>query len=899
VNVSAKAPLPYRLLLLLLPPRFRRDFGADLEAVLVERLRDARSAPARGWIWMIAVVDVLTSAPAELAYALRLRRTGEAPGSNNGMDHLKRDLRFALRSLARRPGFTAIAIIAVALGIGANTTIFSIADRMLFRLPPYDDAERLVVVWEENPAQGARYNEVAPLSIGPIRDRVRGFEQLAVYAYRSVTVRGGGEPERLTGLVIDAKLLPMIGIEPALGRNFTEAEDIFGAPNVALISHRLWQRRFDGDPDIIGRTIELTVSHTIIGVMPADFHFAVASDVWLPVGQMLAPTDWLSDSHILRTLAKLSAGVSVERARAELNAVAASLETEHPRSRAGWRFSVHRINDGMFQAPVKPMALLLLGAVGFVLLIVCADVANLLLARGAGRTRELAIRIALGVGRARLVRQLLTESLLLALAGGAAGTLLAVWALDLIRSAIPASILEFNPRVADLGIDPRVLGYTAAITVATGLLFGLLPSLRVSRPNLADSLKEGDRTSTAGGGEHRLRAVLVGLQAALAIVLVTGGAMLMRSFLAQQSANPGLRSENLLTMQVQPRDVATYDDRSAPSDTIEARLMRFHRAVLERIAALPEVDEVALTSAFPLSGEDSWRMQFEVPGQPTPVGEPPLVSMNAITPGYFALIGVPLRAGRAFGGMDREGALPVAIVSESFARTYLPGEDPIGHRVRPLGGEPREIIGVVADVQDWRAASRSTEMVYWPLQQFVMRSVFIVVRTRGEPAAAVPAIRRAVYAVDAGQPVFSIRTMRDVLDVATFDQRMISASMAVFALVALLLAAVGVYGVMAYAVSQRTPELAIRIALGARPATVIRQISVQGMRPVVIGLAFGVVGAYVVARMLSRILWAGAGLEATSLAVAAIILTLAALAAVALPAWRATRVDPVVALRVE
>jgi putative ABC transport system permease protein len=560
---------------------------------------------------------------------------------------------------------------------------------------------------------------------------------------------------------------------------------------------------------------------------------------------------------------------------------------------------VHRINDGMFQAPVKPMALLLLGAVGFVLLIACADVANLLLARGAGRTRELAIRIALGVGRARLVRQLLTESLLLALAGGAAGTLLAVWALDLIRSAIPASILEFNPRVADLGIDPRVLGYTAAITVATGLLFGLLPSLRVSRPNLADSLKEGDRTSTAGGGEHRLRAVLVGLQAALAIVLVTGGAMLMRSFLAQQSANPGLRSENLLTMQVQPRDVATYDDRSAPSDTIEARLMRFHRAVLERIAALPEVDEVALTSAFPLSGEDGWRMQFEVPGQPTPVGEPPLVSMNAITPGYFALIGVPLRAGRTFGGMDREGALPVAIVSESFARTYLPGEDPIGHRVRPLGGEPREIIGVVADVQDWRAASRSTEMVYWPLQQFVMRSVFILVRTRGEPAAAVPAIRRAVYAVDAGQPVFSIRTMRDVLDVATFDQRMISASMAVFALVALLLAAVGVYGVMAYAVSQRTPELAIRIALGARPATVIRQISVQGMRPVVIGLAFGVVGAYVVARMLSRILWAGAGLEATSLAVAAIILTLAALAAVALPAWRATRVDPVVALRVE
>lgn len=895
--MSARAPLVYRLLLLLLPPRFRRDFGADLEAVLVERLRDARGATARAWIWLIAVVDVFTSAPGEWAHALRPQRTGNASGSN-GMEHLKLDLRYAARTFRASPGFALTAIIAVALGIGANTTIFSIVDTMLFRLPPYDDADRLVVFWEENPVQGARYNEVAPLSISPIRERARGLEQVAVYDYRSVTLTGSGEPERLTGLVIDANLLPMIGIEPALGRNFTEAEDEFGAPSVALISHGLWQRRFGGDPDIIGRTIDLTLPHTIVGVMPADFHFAVASDVWMPIGQMLAPSDWQSDSHMLRTLVKLRAGVSVERARVELNAVAASLEREHPRSRAGWRFSVHRINEGMFQGPIKPMMLLLLGAVGFVLLIACADVANLLLARGASRARELAIRTALGAGRARLVRQLLTESLLLALAGGVAGTLLAAWTLNLVRSAMPASILEFNPQMAGLGIDPRALSYTAAIAFATGMLFGFLPALRASRPDLAESLKEGDRASTAGRGQHRLRGALVGLQAALAVVLLTGGTILTRSFLAQQAANPGLRAENLLTMQVQPRDVATYDDRSAPSDTIQARLMRFHRAVLERMAELPEVEDVAITSAFPLSGED-WRMQFEIPGQPAPDREPPLVSTRAITPGYLALIGVPLRGGRTFTEMDREGAPPVAIVSESFARTYFPGEDPIGRRIRPLGGEPREIIGVVTDVQDWRTASRSMATVYWPLPQFVMRTVFIVARTRGEPTAAVPALRRAVYSVDAAQPVFSIRAMREVLDVATFDQRLISSTMAVFALIALLLAAVGVYGVMAYAVSQRTHELGIRIALGARPATVIRQISVQGMRPVVIGLAFGVAGAYAVARMLSRILWAGGGLEATSLAVAALTLTLAALAAVALPAWRATRVDPIVALRIE
>ncbi|MGH7578290.1 MAG: ABC transporter permease, partial [Longimicrobiales bacterium] len=354
----------------------------------------------------------------------------------------------------------------------------------------------------------------------------------------------------------------------------------------------------------------------------------------------------------------------------------------------------------------------------------------------------------------------------------------------------------------------------------------------------------------------------------------------------------------LLTMQVQPRGVTTYDDRSAPSDSIEARLMRFHRAALERIAALPEVEDVAITSAFPLSGED-WRMQFEVDGRPAPDREPPLVSMRAITPGYLVLIGVPLRAGRTFNERDREGAPPVAIISESFARSYFPGDDPVGRRIRTRGGETREIIGVVSDVQDWRSASRSMATVYWPLPQFVTRNVFIIARTRGEPTAAVPAIRRAVYEVDAAQPVFSIRTMREVLDVAMFDQRMISAMMAVFALIALLLAAVGVYGVMAYAVSQRTHELGIRMALGARPATAIRQISVQGMRPVAIGLAFGVAGAYAVARTLSRILWAGAGLEATSLAVAAITLTLAALAAVALPAWRATRIDPIVALRIE
>jgi putative ABC transport system permease protein len=613
---------------------------------------------------------------------------------------------------------------------------------------------------------------------------------------------------------------------------------------------------------------------------------------------MLAPSDWESDWHFLRTLAKLRPGVALDRAGAELDVIAASLERAHPRSHAGWRFSLHRVNDGMFQGPVKPIMLVLLGAVGFVLLIACADVANLLLARGAGRAREMAIRRALGAARVRLVRQLLTESLLLAVAGGIAGTLLAAWTLDLIRAALPVAVTELDPRIVGLGIDARVLRYTAAVVVATALAFGLLPALRASRPDLAGSLKDGDRASTGGRGQHRLRGALLGVQTALAIVLLAGGTLLMRSFLTQNTANPGLRSGNLLTMRVTPRDVATYDDSSAPSGAIEARLRGFHLAVLERIGALAEVEDVAITNAFPLSGEEL-RMQFEVPGQPAPDREPPLVSTRIITPGYLSLIGVPLRAGRTFADTDREGAPPVAIVSESFARTYLPGEDPIGRRIRTAGGEAREIVGVAADVQDWRAASRSMATVYWPLPQYVMRSVFIVARTRGEPAAAVPAIRRAVYSVDAGQPVFSIRTMREVLDVATFKDRMVSATMAVFALIALLLAAVGVYGVMAYTVGQRTHELGIRMALGARPATIIRHICLQGMRPVAVGLAFGLAGAYVATRLLSRIVWAGGGLEATSLAFAATTLTVVALTAVALPAWRATRVDPLVALRDE
>jgi putative ABC transport system permease protein len=803
------------------------------------------------------------------------------------MDALRQDLRFAGRALRKSPGFAITAMLTLALGIGGNSAIFSITDALILKPPPYAHADRLVVFWRENAQQGARYNEVAPADIKAVRERSSAFEVLAAWDYRGAVLTGSDEPERLQGLAIDANLFPMLGVSPALGRGFTPAEDQAGAAPVAMISHGLWQRRFAGDRGVLGRSIMLNgTPTTVIGVMPQDFHFAVNTDLWRPLA--LSDADWEATNGWLRTVGRLREGVSTATAARDLDGIAAALELERPGVTPGWRFSLFRINEGLAQGPLKPMVLILLGAVAFVLLIACADVANLLLARASGRARETAIRTALGASRGRLVRQLLTESLILSSGGAIIGIVFAWWALDVVRAAMPPMILEFAPRMATLSVDARVLAFTAAVALASALIFGLAPAWRASRPDLTDVLKEAERGSTAGPGRQRVRATLVGFQVAVALVLLAGAGITMRSFLAQQNANPGFRSNNLLAMWISP-SVAAYPERE--------QLRVFQSTILERIGALPDVEAVALSNAYPLSGEDA-RWPFSVDGRPAEQ-EPLTTGIRTVTPGYLRVLGVTFDAGRDFVEADGPGGRPVAIASESFVRRFFPGEDPIGKRITLEGDSSREIIGVVGDVQDWKTASTSMAILYMPMAQLAQRTVAIVARTRSDPATSANAIRRAVSSVDANVPVYGVRTMREVVSDAVFNQRLSSSMMSIFSLIALLLAAIGVYGVMAFAVQQRTHELGIRMALGARAHNVTREVVVQGMRPVFLGVAFGIAGALGVARLLQRILFDGGGPAIVPLSGAAAVLVLVALLAIALPVWRATRVDPMIALRNE
>jgi putative ABC transport system permease protein len=803
------------------------------------------------------------------------------------MDALRQDLRFAGRALRKSPGFTITAMLALALGIGGNSAIFSIADALILKPPPFAHADRLVVFWRENAQQGARYNEVAPSDIRAVRERSKAFEALAAWDFRGAVLTGNDQPERLQGLAVDANLFPMLGVSPVVGRGFTEAEDRDGAAPVAIISHGLWERRFAGDQGVLGRSILLNgTPTTVIGVMPANFHFAVNTDVWRPLA--LSESDWQNTDGWLRTVGRLRPGVTPASASRELDAIATALERERPGAMPGWRFSLFRINEGLAQGPMKPMVLILLGAVGFVLLIACADVANLLLARASGRARDTAIRTALGASRGRLVRQLLTESLMLSVGGAIIGIVFAWWALDMVRAALPAMILEFAPRLATLSVDARVLVYTGAIALASALIFGLAPAWRGSRPDLTGVLKEAERGSTAGPRRQRLRATLVGFQVAVALVLLAGAGITMRSFLAQQNANPGFRSNNLLAMWVSPSQAAYPEPE---------QLRTFQGAITERIGALPDVEAVALSNAYPLSGEDA-RWPFSVDGRPAEE-EQLTTAIRMVTPGYLRVLGVTFHSGRDFEAADGPDGRPVTIASESFVRRFFPGEDPIGKRITLEGDSSREIIGVVSDVQDWKTASTSMAMLYTPMSQLAQRTVAIVVRTRRDPATSADAIRRAVYSVDANVPVYGIRTMSDVVDDAVFNQRLASSMMAVFSVIALLLAVIGVYGVMAFAVSQRTHELGIRMALGARAHNVTRDVVTQGMRPVCLGVAFGIAGALGMARLLERILFDAGGPEIVPLGGAAVVLVLAALLAIALPVWRATRVDPMIALRNE
>ena len=798
------------------------------------------------------------------------------------------DLRHGARLLRRSPGFTVVAVAALAIGIGANTTIFSVVNTLLIQRLPYRDPDRLAVVWEHNLPRDRKNNVVSPGNFIHWREMNQVFEDMsAVSPAFNVTLTGTGDPEELPFQYVSASFFSLLGVQPSLGRPFTAEEDR-PRSQVVVISDRLWKRRFGGDTAILSRRMTLQGEpHTVVGVMPPGFSYMdKTADLWLPVGfsdQARTPRGrWLT------VLAKLKPGVTFERAQEEMARVHAELTQMYPEFNTGWTARVVPLNQQL-TGDVRPSLLILLGAVAFVLLIACANVANLLLARATARQRELAVRAALGAARGRLVRQLLAESLVLATLGGVSGLLLAWWALHLLRAAAVAQVPI--PRLEAVAIDGWVLAFTVAASLMSGVFFGIIPALTASGSTLTDGLREGGRTGSAARG-NRARSAFVVIEVAAALVLLVGAGLLVRSFMQLVNVNPGFDPSHTVTMRVALPGTRYGED---------AQRVQFFQRVLDRIDTLPGVQASGATSSLPLAGPGA-ATGFEVVGQPQPPrGQEPIVDVRVAANDYFKAMGVPLVKGRLFNETDPADSKQRVIINETMAHKYWPGEDPIGKRVKISWNDTREdeIVGVVGDVRNAALDTEARATSYWPYARFPYGSMTIAVRTAGAPAGIVNTVTAIIHEQDPDLAVADVRTMSDVVASSVTQQRLTMMLLAVFAAAALLLAGVGIYGVIAYSVTQRTQEIGIRMALGAQRGDVLRMVVGQAMVLTIAGIAFGAAGAFALTRLMTKLLFnVKPGDPLTFVAVAALLGGVAALASY-LPGRRATRVDPVVALRAE
>ena len=798
------------------------------------------------------------------------------------------DLRFGFRMLLKNPGFTLIAVLTLALGIGANTAIFSVVNALMLRPLPYPDPERLVWVEEVTKETNAGHEAWGGHFLD-WQEHSRTLEGIAQIDFVTRTLTGAGEPERVEAGRISASIFPMLGAKPfPPGRNFTKAEDKPGGERVVILSHSLWQRRYNGDQDIVGRDVTLDdANYTVIGVAPADFRFFYRFDVWVPLA--LDPQRELAGKRSYQpTVARLKPGVALEQAQAEMDTLLQRYEASRPegRPRIDSQARLVPLQEHFLGNRERPL-LVLLGAVGLVLLIACANVANLLLAHAAAREKELAIRGALGAGRLRLARQLLTECLLLALAGSAAGLLLAYWLTGLLGSLISTDTLGGMGRVAAVTIDGRVLGFTLLITLVTGLLFGLLPALRLSRTDLNVSLKEGGR----GGGSHGrgLRGALMVSEVALAVVLLVGAGLLIRSFAKLLGVDPGYRAENLLTarLSVPPR----YRD--------NPRHAQFYEQILQRLAALPGIVSVGATNNLPLTRYSlSGALRVEGRAYQQKGENPPSAPQTIVNHDYFRTMGISLRAGRLFNDGDAQGAPRVGLLSESLARRLFPIEDPLGKRLS-LAGRDTTVIGVVSDIRYTGLDGEIEQAVYLSYRQMPPYTTALVLRGAVDPSILAPALRSAVREIDPALPVYDVMTMDERLSNSVAARRFNLLLLGGFAALALLLAGVGVYGVISYVVTQRTHEVGIRMALGAQSADVLRLFIKQGMAMVMLGVAIGLIGAFALTRVMTSLLFDVSASDPLTFACVALLLSLIAMLACYLPARRAARIDPLASLRRE
>lgn len=810
------------------------------------------------------------------------------------MRTLWQDIRFGLRLLWKHPGFTFVAVAALALGIGANTAVFSLVNALLINPLPFPDMDRLVTVYERVPAQGNERNEASIANYLDWRAQNQSFENIGVYRWWSANLTGNDQPERLQGFLVSASLLDTIGLKPMLGRNFNADEEQLGKDNVAILSYGVWQRRFAADANIIGQTILLNgVKRQVVGVLPANINFPRGAEILAPLS--LTPEQQANrGNHSFLVVGRLKNGVSLAQAQREMNTIAARLETQYPNTNTGRSTSLFTLYDDTVQHG-KVLLLVLLGAVGFVLLIACANIANLMLARASSRLKEIAIRSALGASRWRVARQLLIESVIVALAGGVFGLLVGQWGISFFKSLAPDEVANFVPGWHRVGMNPIVLVYTLGLSVVTGLLFGLAPAWQATKPDLVETLKEGGGKSSVGG-RQRLRSALVVAEVALSLVLLISAGLLIKSFLKLSTTDPGFNSESVLTMQlILPR--ARYEQP-------EARAV-FYRDLEQRIRSLSGVASAGLVNYLPLGGSNS-SDDFLIEGLPTPPrGQEYVGRYRVCTPDYFQTLGIRILRGRGFTGADSETAAPVVIVNETLVRKFWPNADPsvvLGKRFRTSGPPERnpwrEIVGVINDVRHEMNGPIQPEY-YLPHAQDPWNAMALVAKTKVEPMALASLVRKEVQAMDKDQPVFSTRSMQEVRAQSVIIYNTSSQMLSVFAAIAMLLAALGIYGVMSYSVSQRTHEIGVRLALGASRQHVLKLMIWQGMKLAGLGMVMGLAGALALTSLMKSLLFGVSTTDPLTYGVVVSVLAVVALLACYLPARRATKVDPIIALRYE
>lgn len=809
------------------------------------------------------------------------------------MDSLIRDVRFSLRTMAKKPSFTAVAIIIMALGIGANTAIFSLVRAVLLRPLPFANPERLVIVWEDASFVGFPKNTPAPANYMDWKARNEVFEDMAAVTDRDFNLTGDGEPEKVYAFAVHGNFFPLLGVEPAAGRALTVEDDQPQGGKVAVISYALWQSRYGGQPSVVGRDILLSdEKYTVVGVMPKGFQF-LDPDIrlWVPSG-FTSRTLSNRGGHFLSVVARMKPGVTLDQANADIKGITAQIASDYPDHASRLGANVFSLADELIGETRRPLIVLLV-AVAFVLIIASANLANLLLSRALGRSKEVAVRTALGATRGRLVRQLLTESVVLSFAGGVAGVVVAVWSFEFLRHLIPPGLSLF----VDLRIDTTVLVFTLALSAITGIVFGLAPALQSSTVDLNEALKQGGGRTSLSAGHRRLQNSMIVGEVALAMVLLIGAGLLIKTFSRLRDQYSNLRAESVLAMRTQLPE-SRYKD--------PQRRFAFYDQVLERVSSLPGVAAAAYTTSVPLDWKGGTN-GISIEGRATEVGVLYDANHRQISADYFKVMGIALREGRSFNESDNQQSQPVAIVNEMMAREFWPGEIALGKRFKSSSPDSKDpwitIVGVVANIKQMGAEVAVKPEMYMPYQQVADQPWYaprdLVIRASVEPMSLVAGITSRVHEVDANQPVSDIRTMKDVLG-KEFGQRETGTTLlGVFAVLAMLLAAIGLYGVLSYFVSQRIPEFGVRMALGAKSSDILWLVLKRGMGLVMLGLVIGTAASFALTRLMQSLLFEVSASDPMVFAVIAAVLAAVAFVACLIPARRAMRVDPMVALRYE